>query len=92
MPDYMYMLESRLSPEQRAAMIRVQEVAVQTGSNIYLVGGAVRDALPSSTSPFVSFTPDHRLAFKESQNGLSGVVPEEPMAQKHYTLERDSPR
>jgi hypothetical protein len=54
--------------------------------------GAVRDALPSSTSPFVSFTPDHRLAFKESQKGLSGVVPEEPMAQKHYTLERDSPR
>ena len=27
MPDYMFMLESRLSAEQRAAMMRVQELA-----------------------------------------------------------------
>jgi tRNA nucleotidyltransferase (CCA-adding enzyme) len=45
MPDYMYILESRLSPEQRAAMIRVQELAVETGSNVYLTGGAVRDMI-----------------------------------------------
>ena len=31
MPDYMYMLESRLSAEQRAAMMRVQELAAETG-------------------------------------------------------------
>ena len=56
MPDYMYMLESRLSPEQRAAMIRVQEVAVQTGSNIYLVGGAVRDLVSGMPIRDLDFT------------------------------------
>ena len=27
MPDYMYLLESRLSPEQRAVLERVQELS-----------------------------------------------------------------
>ncbi len=45
MPDYMFSLESRLSPEQRAAVLRVQELAAQTVSNVYLVGGAVRDLI-----------------------------------------------
>jgi hypothetical protein len=54
--------------------------------------GAVRNALPSSTSPFVSFTPDRRLAFKEDRTRLSGAAPEEPMAQRRDTPERDSPR
>ena len=43
MPDYMYQLESRLSAEQRAAMLRIQELAAQSEANLYLVGGAVRD-------------------------------------------------
>jgi tRNA nucleotidyltransferase (CCA-adding enzyme) len=43
MPDYMYLLESRLSPEQRAALERVQELARAQDLNIYLTGGAVRD-------------------------------------------------
>jgi tRNA nucleotidyltransferase/poly(A) polymerase len=43
MPDYMFQLESRLSPEQRAAMVRIQELATESVSNLYLVGGAVRD-------------------------------------------------
>src|SRR3989441_3043238 len=45
MPDYMFLLESRLSPEQRAAMMRVQELAAATVANVYLVGGAVRDLI-----------------------------------------------
>jgi tRNA nucleotidyltransferase (CCA-adding enzyme) len=45
MPDYMYMLESRLSPEQYAALVRIQEIAAAAGTNIYLVGGAVRDLI-----------------------------------------------
>ena len=39
MPDYMYLLESRLSPEQRAAMERVQELARSQELNIYLTAG-----------------------------------------------------
>ena len=29
MPDYMFQLESRFSPEQRAAMVRIQELAAE---------------------------------------------------------------
>src|SRR5579885_1584402 len=43
MPDYMFLLESRLSPEQRAAMMRVQELSAAMGFNVYLTGGTVRD-------------------------------------------------
>ncbi|MGH9858979.1 MAG: hypothetical protein ACRD5F_03025 [Candidatus Acidiferrales bacterium] len=45
MPDYMYLLESRLSAEQRAVMDRVQAAAQAHGTNIYLAGGAVRDLI-----------------------------------------------
>src|ERR1700722_15983825 len=45
MPDYMFQLESRLSPEQRAAMVRIQELAAESEANLYLVGGAVRDMI-----------------------------------------------
>jgi tRNA nucleotidyltransferase (CCA-adding enzyme) len=45
MPDYMFQLESRLSPEQRAAMVRIQELAAESEANVYLVGGAVRDMI-----------------------------------------------
>ncbi len=38
MPDYIYLLESRLSPEQRAAVVRIQELAGAAESNLYLVG------------------------------------------------------
>src|SRR5439155_1231288 len=43
MPDYMFLLESRLSPEQRAVMLRVQELSAALGFNVYLTGGTVRD-------------------------------------------------
>ncbi len=45
MPDYMFLLESRLSAEQRAVLLRVQELAQAQGVNVYLAGGAVRDLI-----------------------------------------------
>jgi tRNA nucleotidyltransferase (CCA-adding enzyme) len=45
MPDYIYLLESRLSTEQRASLIRIQELARAHECNLYLVGGAVRDMI-----------------------------------------------
>ncbi len=56
MPDYMFLLESRLSPEQRAAMLRVQELASAMGFNIYLTGGAVRDLITGATLRDLDFT------------------------------------
>ena len=45
MPDYMYLLESRLSPEQRNALQTIAEIARDEMLNIYLSGGAVRDLI-----------------------------------------------
>jgi tRNA nucleotidyltransferase (CCA-adding enzyme) len=56
MPDYMFQLESRFSPEQRAAMVRIQELATETASNVYLVGGAVRDVISGMSIRDLDFT------------------------------------
>jgi len=56
MPDYMFQLESRLSPEQRAAMVRIQELATEAESNLYLVGGAVRDVISGMSIRDLDFT------------------------------------
>src|SRR5260370_1151838 len=62
MPDYMFLLESRLSPEQRAAMLRVQELAAVLGFNVYLTGGTVRDLITGANLRDLDLT-----------NGLSDI-------------------
>jgi tRNA nucleotidyltransferase (CCA-adding enzyme) len=56
MPDYMFLLESRLSPEQRAAMMRVQELSAALGLNVYLTGGTVRDLITGASLRDLDFT------------------------------------
>ena len=56
MPDYMFLLESRLSPEQRAAFERVQELARLLQMNVYLTGGAVRDLISGQSIRDLDFT------------------------------------
>jgi tRNA nucleotidyltransferase (CCA-adding enzyme) len=56
MPDYMFQLESRLSPEQRAAMVRIQELAAESEANVYLAGGAVRDLISGMPIRDLDFT------------------------------------
>jgi tRNA nucleotidyltransferase/poly(A) polymerase len=52
----MFLLESRLSPDQRAAMMRVQELASALGFNLYLTGGTVRDLVTGATLRDLDFT------------------------------------
>jgi len=56
MPDYIYLLESRLSPEQRAVLERVQELSRVQDVNIYLSGGAVRDLISGQPIRDLDFT------------------------------------
>ncbi|HTS13614.1 MAG TPA: hypothetical protein VMH00_15960 [Candidatus Limnocylindrales bacterium] len=56
MPDYMFLLESRLSPEQRAVLERVQELSRTQDVNIYLTGGAVRDLISGQPIRDLDFT------------------------------------
>jgi tRNA nucleotidyltransferase (CCA-adding enzyme) len=78
MPDYMFMLESRLSAEQRAAMMRVQELAAEAGANLYLTGGAVRDLISGMPIRDLDFTVEgnpSRLA-AELEKGGAKIVQE----------------
>jgi len=45
MADYIYTLETRLSPDQQKAVALVQDAAKAAGMNLYLTGGAIRDII-----------------------------------------------
>ena len=45
MSDYVYMLESHLSPDQNRVVEDVQQAAAQANVNLFLTGGAMRDML-----------------------------------------------
>ncbi len=78
MPDYMFLLESRLSAEQRAVLLRMQELGVATESNVYLAGGAVRDlisGMPIRDLDFVVEGNPFRIV-RELEKGGARVVHE----------------
>ncbi|HWF12491.1 MAG TPA: hypothetical protein VG272_02055, partial [Candidatus Acidoferrales bacterium] len=79
MPDYMFQLESRLSPEQRAAMVRIQELAVQFETNLYLVGGAVRDMISGMSIRDLDFTIEGNPAriLRELEKGGAKIISED---------------
>ena len=79
MPDYMFLLESRLSAEQRAVVTRVPELAAEVGANIYLVGGAVRDLISGMSIRDLDFTLEgnpFRVA-RELEKGGARLLSEE---------------
>lgn len=43
MPDYIYLLENRLSPAQRSALRTIRDAARDAGMTVFLTGGAIRD-------------------------------------------------
>ena len=78
MPDYMFLLESRLSPEQRAVLERVQELARSQGMNMYLTGGAVRDLISGQPIRDLDFTVEGNPVrmVRELEKGGARVVSE----------------
>ena len=48
MPDYIYLLENRLSPSQQSALQTIREAAREAGMTVFLTGGAVRDLTSGS--------------------------------------------
>src|SRR5881397_836010 len=80
MPDYMFLLESRLSPEQRAVMLRVQELSAALGFNVYLTGGTVRDLVTGASLRDLDFTVEgnpSRIARELEKGGAKIVVEDE---------------
>ncbi|HYL61605.1 MAG TPA: hypothetical protein VE077_03210 [Candidatus Methylomirabilis sp.] len=79
MPDYMFLLESRLSPEQRAAMMRVQELSAALGFNVYLTGGTVRDLVTGASLRDLDFTVEgnpSKIA-RELEKGAAKILSED---------------
>ena len=45
MADYIYSMETRLTPDQQRGVNLIQEIARQAGLNLYLTGGSIRDLI-----------------------------------------------
>lgn len=56
MADYIYTLETRLSPDQQKAVIQVQDAAKAADMNLYLTGGAIRDVITGFPIRDLDFT------------------------------------
>jgi tRNA nucleotidyltransferase (CCA-adding enzyme) len=87
MPDYMYLMVSRLSPEQHAVLVRAQELAQSQGINIYLTGGAVRDLLSGAPIRDLDFTVEGNPAFivREFEKGGADLIAEDARL-RHFEL------
>ncbi len=88
MPDYMFLLESRLSPEQRAALERVQELSRSQDLNIYLTGGAVRDLISGQSIRDLDFTVEGNPArvARELEKGGARITWESERLRHHELL------
>ena len=56
MADYIYTLETRLSPDQQKAVTLVQDAAKVADMNLYLTGGAIRDIITGFPIRDLDFT------------------------------------
>src|SRR5258705_3590446 len=56
MADYIYTMETRLTPDQQKGANLAQEVARAAGMNLYLTGGAVRDIISGFAIRDLDFT------------------------------------
>lgn len=87
MPDYMFLMESRLGPEQRAALSQVQASAHAHSINIYLAGGAVRDlitGMPIRDLDFIVEGNPARIAHEMEKHGARILEADEEM--RHYEM------
>ncbi len=87
MPDYMFLMESRLLAEQKAALERIQSIAQAQGANIYLAGGAVRDlitGLPIRDLDFIVEGNPFRVAHELAKHGTR--ILEEEEEHRHVEL------
>ncbi len=87
MPDYMFLLESRLSPEQRAVLTRVQELSAAMGFNVYLTGGTVRDLVTGASLRDLDFTVEgnpSKIARELEKGGAKVLLEDEKL--RHIEL------
>ena len=75
MPDYIYLLENRLSADQRNAISKLREAAHEAGTILFLTGDAVRDLTsghPIGPCPVVELV-HAGLVARDHEAGVSGL-------------------
>jgi tRNA nucleotidyltransferase/poly(A) polymerase len=74
MSDYIYMLESHLSPDQNRVVEEVRQTAAQANVNLFLTGGAMRDMLAGFRIRDLDFVVEgHALKLATALAGEAGV-------------------
>jgi tRNA nucleotidyltransferase (CCA-adding enzyme) len=75
MADYIYTMESRLSPDQMRTVNLVQQISRSHGMNVYLTGGAIRDILSGLPIRDLDFTVQgNPLEFQQDIEKSGGIV------------------
>jgi tRNA nucleotidyltransferase/poly(A) polymerase len=75
MADYIYTMESRLSPDQMRTVNAVQALARAHGMNVYLTGGAIRDILTGLPIRDLDFTVQgNPLELRQEIEKSGGIV------------------
>jgi tRNA nucleotidyltransferase/poly(A) polymerase len=74
MADYIFMLESRLTPEQLRGVTLVQDLARAQEMNVYLTGGAIRDLVSGATIRDLDFTVQGNALKLQRELERKGVV------------------
>lgn len=88
MADYIYTLETRLTPDQQRAVTVVQDVARAAGMNVYLTGGAVRDIISGFPIRDLDFTVQGnplKLQKELERSGASIQAADEDLKVLHIT-------
>jgi tRNA nucleotidyltransferase (CCA-adding enzyme) len=74
MADYIYMMESRLTPDQQRGVALVQELARAQEMNVYLTGGAIRDIISGFPIRDLDFTVQGNALKLERELEKAGAV------------------
>jgi tRNA nucleotidyltransferase (CCA-adding enzyme) len=89
MSDYMFVLESHLDAAQNRVVAEMQRVAAETGMNVWLTGGAMRDTLRGSRILDLDFTVERDAvkAGKALAHACAGKVIAEDSLKRWVELE-----
>jgi tRNA nucleotidyltransferase (CCA-adding enzyme) len=89
MADYIYLLQTRLTPAQQSALEHVRQVAKARAMTIFLVGGAVRDLTSGGPIRDLDFAVQGNATKlkKELQKAGGTLIGEDELVQAlHYTF------
>ena len=75
MPDFLYMIETRLTPDQQRFVSQVEEVGRAQEMNLYLSGGTIRDLISGFPIRDIEFTVQgNALKFQKDLEKAGAVV------------------